>query len=171
MDSPYDALNAVSWRIVLMLWPIWGTLAILVGVRLVVALYQAQRLARSGIAEVDRMDGITFERYLEQLFRRLGYQVERTRAAEDYGADLIIARDGMRTAVQAKRHAKNVGGKSVQEAVAAQRLYRCTRSMVVTNQGYTRQARKLARANAVVLWGREQLVAAALQTQRQRGAR
>src|SRR5579862_2994442 len=84
-----------------------------------------RRLARSGIEEIDAMGGVTFERRLSHLFNCLGYRVEQTRARGDYGADLILARDGIRTVVQAKRWTKNVGVKAVQEAVAAKPMYRC----------------------------------------------
>ena len=41
---------------------------------------------------------------LEVLFGKLGYRVENTRYAGDYGEDLVIAKDGIRTVVQAKRY-------------------------------------------------------------------
>ena len=51
---------------------------------------ERRRLAESGIAEIDGMDGITFEHYLEVLFGNLSYSVQRTHATGDFGADLII---------------------------------------------------------------------------------
>lgn len=129
------------------------------GVRSVMA---ERRLARSGILEIDRMDGVTFERRLAHLFTRLGYHVERTRAHGDYGADLVLVKDGVRSVVQAKRWTKNVGVKAIQEAVAAKPVYRCTRAVVVTNRYFTEQAKRLARANDVVLCNRDQLVQALL---------
>ena len=125
------------------------------------------RLARSGIRRIDRMDGPTFEAYLEILFRRLGYHVQRTRASGDFGADLIVERDGVRTAVQAKRYAKAVGLTAVQEAAAARGKYGCDAALVVTNSTFTRPARELAEANGVELWDREELIRRALS----RGAR
>jgi restriction system protein len=125
-------------------------------------LIRERRLARSGISEIDRMDGITFERRLVHLFTSRGYRVEQTRARGDYGADLILEKNGARTVVQAKRWKKNVGVKAVQEAVAAKPMYRCDHSMVVTNRYFTEQARRLARANGVRLWNRDDLVRALL---------
>jgi restriction endonuclease Mrr len=69
---------------------------------------EQQLLRTSGIAEIDGMDGVTFERYLEALFRRLGYNVQRIGMTGDFGADLIVNKDGMGTIVQAKRYAKSV---------------------------------------------------------------
>jgi restriction system protein len=121
--------------------------------------YRRRRLAKSGIREVDAMDGRTFEEFLGTLFRRLGYRVENTRYRGDYGADLVIAKDGFKTAVQAKRWNKRIGIKAVQEAVASAGYYKCHRALVVANRAFTRQAQELARANNVELWGRETLVA------------
>lgn len=129
-----------------------------------------RRLARSGIDEIDRMDGITFERRLVHLFTSLGYRVERTRARGDYGADLVLEKDGARTVVQAKRWTKNVGVKAIQEAVAAKPMYRCDRAMVVTNRYFTDQAKRLARANHVALWNRDELVGALLRAAPREGA-
>ncbi|MGH3026557.1 MAG: restriction endonuclease, partial [Gaiellaceae bacterium] len=125
-------------------------------------LVRERRLARSGIDEIDAMDGFTFERRLVHLFAGLGYRVEETRARGDYGADLILVKNGERTVVQAKCWRKNVGVKAVQEAVAAKPMYRCDRAMVVTNRYFTQQAKRLARANGVSLWSRDELVRALL---------
>ena len=143
-------------------WWLILIVAALLAARGVVWLIRERRLARSGISEIDRMDGITFERRLAHLFASRGYRVEQTRARGDYGADLVLEKDGARTVVQAKRWKKNVGVKAVQEAVAARPMYRCDYSMVVTNRYFTEQASRLARANGVRLWNRDDLVRALL---------
>jgi HJR/Mrr/RecB family endonuclease len=96
--------------------------------------------------------------YLAALFQRLGYRIERTGRRGDYGADLVVWRDGTKIAVQAKRWTKNIGVKAVQEAVASKGYYKADRAMVVANRPFTQQARILARANEVELWDRERLV-------------
>ncbi|MDF2627060.1 MAG: hypothetical protein K0R39_891 [Symbiobacteriaceae bacterium] len=111
------------------------------------------------------MTGLEFEKYLEILFNRLGYQVERTRYVGDQGGDLIITRGGERTLVQAKRHSKAVGNKAVQEAAAARPHYKCHHAMVVANQEFTQAARELAKSNQVELLGRRQLAEMVLSTQ------
>ncbi|CAA9377258.1 MAG: hypothetical protein AVDCRST_MAG93-8915, partial [uncultured Chloroflexia bacterium] len=123
-----------------------------------IGLIKQRRLAATGIFEIDKMEGIDFEKRLELLFRQLGYRVERTRARGDYGADLILAKDGVKTAVQAKRSKKAIGVKAVQEVGAAKNYYRCTAAMVVTNNVYTKQAQNPARANDIALWDRDRLV-------------
>ena len=110
------------------------------------------------------MDGITFERRMAVLFRNLGYRVARTQARGDYGADLVLEKDGVRAIVQAKRWTKNVGVKAIQEAVAAKPMYHCSRAIVVTNRYFTEQAKRLAKANDVGLWDRNDLVRALTRT-------
>lgn len=117
-------------------------------------------LSKSGIDQIDRMSGQAFEKYLEVLFEKLGYRVERTRYIGDYGADLVTRKDGVKTVIQAKRHRGKVGVKAVQEAVASKGYYGCEKAMVVTNSYYTDQARRLASSNDVVLWDRKDLARA-----------
>lgn len=141
------------------LWPLAVVVGVVAAIRAATWLYRERRLARSGITEIDRMDGTTFERRLASLFRSLGYRVDHTGRRGDYGADLIVSRAGVRTVVQAKRWTRNVGIRAVQEAHAAPALYGCSRALVVTNRHFTDPAKKLARANGVQLWDRDQLVA------------
>jgi restriction system protein len=104
------------------------------------------------------LNGEDFERYLEILFKKLGYQVRRTPYQGDYGADLILRRGDEDISVQAKRYNRAVGVKAVQEAVTAKDYYGCNKAMVVTNSYFSRQARTLAKANSVELWDRNELV-------------
>ncbi len=143
-------------------WWLILIIAALFVARGIVWLVQERRLARSGISEIDQMDGITFERRLAHLFSGRGYSVEQTRARGDYGADLVLERGGVRTVVQAKRWTKNVGVKAIQEAVAAKPMYHCDYAMVVTNRYFTEPAQRLAKTNGVRLWNRDELVRALL---------
>ena len=162
-----DVLAQVSANVVDLVahlrW-LWLVVAVVVLVRLVQTIYERRRLARSGIREIDAMDGPTFERYLGTIFQRLGYEVERVGSSRgDDGGDLVIRMSGTRTVVQAKRYGgQRVGIKAVQEANAARAMYRCAEAMVVTNNAFTQQAEALAYAADVELVGREELIKALL---------
>jgi len=143
-------------------WQLWLFFGVIVLIKFARILWEENRLSKSGICEIDTMDGLTFEKYLEVLFERLGYKVERTQYTGDYGADLITCKDGVKTVIQAKRHKNNIGIKAVQEAVAAKGKYGCTEAMVVTNSRYTHAAIELADANNVKLWDRDDLIKALL---------
>ena len=106
---------------------------------------------------IDEMDGIEFEKYLAKHFEKQGFDVELTQAGHDCGADLIITRDGVKTAVQAKRYSENVSLSAVQEVFAAAAYYDCDTSLVITNSYYTSSAKKLAEKIGVELWDRDML--------------
>jgi restriction system protein len=162
-----DVLAQVSGNVVDLVahlrW-LWLVVAVVAIGRLVQMIYERRRLARSGIREIDTMDGPTFEGYLGTMFRRLGYEVERVGSSRgDDGGDLVIRKSGSQTVVQAKRYGgKRVGIKAVQEANAARAMYRCAEAMVVTNTAFTQQAEALAQVAGVELVGREELIRALL---------
>jgi restriction system protein len=141
-------------------WPLWVLLGALFGGALLVGLWKQWRITKSGMRQIDRMTGLEFERYLEWLFRRLGYGVQRTRYQGDYGADLVASKDGVKTAIQAKRSKRRIGIKAVQQAFASTGVYECEQSIVVTNAFFTRAATRLAKADKVELWDRNRLMKA-----------
>lgn len=147
---------AEAWRIG---WWIWTAIAVIILLQLITAIFIWIKLSKSGIREVDTMSGDVFENYLLTLFFKLGYKVQLVGShAGDYGTDLIIEKDGVRTAVQAKRWKGVVGIKAVQEVYGSLKLRNCTKALIVTNNFFTRQAQELARANGVELWDRYILV-------------
>ncbi|MEG3901320.1 restriction endonuclease [Microcoleus sp. B4-C5] len=119
---------------------------------------QRKRLSDSGILEVDAMTGKEFEIFLNVHFRNLGYSVTLTQDSQDYGADLILYKDGSKTVVQAKRSKNPVGIKAVQEVAGAVRHYKGNKGRVITNNSFTENACKLAQSNDVELWDRKKLI-------------
>ena len=137
--------------------PFLLVLLLIVAVRVVLIVLKTRWLRRAGLPEIEQMDGRDFEEKLALLFERKRYRVERTPYVGDWGADLIVASDGRRTAVQVKRWKGRVGPRAIQEAVASKAKYRCQEALVVTNSYFTLAARELAKANGVELWNRERL--------------
>lgn len=111
----------------------------------------------SGMADVDLMAGLEFEKYVAARLRRSGWRVSLTAATGDYGVDLIAAKDGQCMAVQCKRYGKPVGVSAVQQVVSGASHHRCTSSMVVSNQEFTRAAVQLAKTHDCRLVGRSKL--------------
>ena len=97
------------------------------------------------------MNGGEFEQRLAVLFRALGYRVSTTRATGDFGADLVLERDGVRTVVQAKRWDDSVGIEAVYEVVGAKAHYGASEAVVVTSSVLTPSAAELADDNGVAL--------------------
>ena len=112
---------------------------------------------KQDITKVDYLNGYEFEFYLKDLFEAKGYKVIPTSLASDQGADLIVVKDNVRTAIQAKRYSKPVGNKAVQEVMSAKGYYRCHEGIVITNNVFTRSAMELASRLEIELWDRKKL--------------
>ena len=110
------------------------------------------------VAQIDKMTGEEFEQFLSICFKRLGYVVRNTPKSNDFGADLILTKNGIKTVVQAKRYQNKVGSGAVQEVVGAIKYYGANNAIVITNSKFTSSARALARPNLVELWDREKLI-------------
>jgi restriction system protein len=100
--------------------------------------------------------GHPFEDFLQAVFENLGYHVDRTKTTGDQGADLILTRDGVKIAVQAKGYADSVGNGAVQEALAGMGFYMCQHCAVITTSMFTSSARELAgRINCTLIDGNQ----------------
>ena len=143
--------------------PLPAAMAIGIAVTVVVAVASWTRRGRAGWARrhtldgIDEMTGEEFEDWLAVLFRRAGWRVRHTATTGDFGADLLISRDGEDWVVQAKRQARPVGVAAVQQAAAARPHYDADGAMVVTNTTFTAQAVTLADSAGVVLWDRDDI--------------
>ena len=109
------------------------------------------------IRVIDKMSGEEFEKLLGDYFKDRGYKVTLTPRSNDYGADLVLSKNRIRTIIQAKRYKNKVNNRAVQEIVSAKSVYNADKCMVVTNSYYTKNAIKLAKANDVILWDRDKL--------------
>jgi HJR/Mrr/RecB family endonuclease len=112
------------------------------------------RFAAAKAAALDQLSGLEFEEFLAGLFRAQGYTAELTPTSGDYGADLILTKDGRRIAVQAKRYIGSVGVQAVQEALSGQAYYQCHTAWVVSTGTFTANAKVLAEKSSVKLMGR-----------------
>ena len=109
------------------------------------------------IDDVDLMSGQEFEKFIAELFSKLGFETEVTKVTGDQGIDVIVSKNGYKIGIQAKCYSGTVGNSAIQEAVAGKNYYHLDKAMVVTNNIFTDSARQLARANSIVLWDRNTL--------------
>lgn len=116
-----------------------------------------QRFGSAKAAELDQLDGVEFEEFLAGLFRAQGYAAELTPTSGDYGADLILSKDGQRIAVQAKRYTGSVGVGAVQEALSGMAYYNCQAAWVITTGAFTANALELAEKSGVKMIGRSEI--------------
>jgi len=123
---------------------------------------EEHRAKSAGVIQTDKMNGDMFEKWLAHQFKRAGYKVRVTPYSQDHGADLILTKqDSTKIAVQAKKLSKRrdrVGSKALGEIMRGQKFYNCQEAWVVTNQGFTQQAREEARKYGIHLMGRRDLV-------------
>lgn len=157
-------LFAYSFIISLPEWIIILTVSLIAigAVAYVYFLYVKQVQYREGmlqltIDEVDQMQGEEFEHYTAALFENLGYHVKMTVVTGDFGVDLVVTKDGVKTAVQCKRYTGAIGVEAIQQAHTGMAHYRCQRSLVITSSTFTRQAIILAQSSRCILVDRGML--------------
>ena len=69
----------------------------------------------------------------------------------DNGADIIGTLNGTKYVIQCKNHVKPQGNRCVQEVIAAQKLYKGNRCVVISHSSFTAAAISLAKANNCIL--------------------
>ncbi len=113
------------------------------------------KIAVFNMSQIDSLSGVDFERFLCEFFAKMGYKVETTKASHDYGADLLIEKNGRRSVVQAKCYGKTVGIKAIQEIVGAKTHYGASGAIVATNNFFSKDAEVLALESDVRLIDRK----------------
>jgi hypothetical protein len=104
------------------------------------------------------LQGIPFENFLVEVFREWGYLVETTKTSGDQGVDLIVSKEDVRIAIQAKGYVSStVGNSAVQEAHTGMTYYQCQQCAVITNSTFTAHARDLAARVGCILIDRTRI--------------
>jgi restriction system protein len=141
--------------------PVWS---VAIGVLAPASLAAAPRFLRGALVGLStrddaaaEMSGTEFEDYVARVVRSSGVPVIMTSVTGDWGVDLIVGKRPNRLAIQCKRQSRPVGTSAVQEVVAGAPMQDCTKTMVVTNYGFTPAARKLAEVHGCELVGRSEL--------------
>ena len=100
------------------------------------------------------LNGEEYEKYVAYHLKAQGFRgVKLTPKTGDYGADILcFDLCGRSCAVQCKFYHKPVGYKAVQEALSGKIYYNCKRAILVSNSGFTKQARKGAQKLGVDLY-------------------
>ncbi|WP_104748017.1 restriction endonuclease [Helicobacter cetorum] len=136
---------------------ILGVFSMLVLLQGIITSYQKRKLKLT-LKEIDTMNGFEFEEYCKLFFTSKGFKAKVTQKSGDYGADLIIEKDGVKWVVQAKRYSHKVSPKAIQEVVSSKAYYNCEKACVITNSYFTQAAKNLAQANEVLLIDRDEWV-------------
>ena len=113
---------------------------------------------RYTIDDVDLMNGQEFERFVAELFSKMGFEAKITKTSGDQGIDIIASKNGDKIGIQAKCYSSTVGNGAIQEVAAGKNYYHLDKAMVITNNFFTDAARQLANANSIILWDRNNLI-------------
>jgi hypothetical protein len=105
------------------------------------------------------VDPSEFEDFVAYLFGRNGYDQIQTSYSADFGADIIVKKEGIKTAVQVKRYFElhKVGVSDINQVIGAQQYYQCDQALMITTSSYTPAAKQLAATAGVILWDWERL--------------
>ncbi len=95
-----------------------------------------------------------FLHFIAHLFQENGYVLKQTEFSKDFGADLIVMNEGVKTAVKVKRYHEvhKVGLADLQQIIDAQEYYNCQQAMVITTSSFAAATRELAAENEAILW-------------------
>ena len=99
----------------------------------------------------NKMSGSDYEEYCANILSNAGWKVSITKASNDQGVDIIAEIENLKFCIQCKRYSNPVSNKAVQEVYAGKDFYRGTHAVVVSNAGFTKSARDLAKSSGVIL--------------------
>ncbi len=103
-----------------------------------------------------------FEDFVAELFRKDNFKVEQTEYTGDFGADMIVEKDSVRTAIQIKRYSESskVGVKDINQVIAAREYYETDEALVIATTDFTNAAQKMSDSADVDLWDWDDLAEA-----------
>lgn len=107
---------------------------------------------------LQRMDPIAFERFVGELFKKMGYRVEDTRASADEGIDLVLRRGRGMAVVQCKRYSGSVGQPVVRDLYGVMLHTRSAEAYLVTTGTITQAAYRWAEGKPIHLVDGHRLV-------------
>ena len=102
----------------------------------------------------EEMNPFHFEKFIGELFNDLGYQTEVTKSTGDFGVDVLLVKDNIKTAVQVKRYGREnlVGVGDINQVIGGREYYKCDKAIIITTSTFTKAGKKLAEQTSVELW-------------------
>ena len=172
--------------IVIRLWkrgmlPISGThlnIGIAISLVIILAYLVAKHLYQAGyfnkhiqgdISKIDKMSGRVFGEHLKTRLRSKGWSVKRSSVSKGGEVVLVltkpikvdfrekIVKTPEKMVVLGMIRSDNARGESVLKAVKLKNAYKAGLAAVITNQNFTKEAKKIAKENNVILLGRNYL--------------
>lgn len=116
-----------------------------------VADYMDSAPYRMAAADVDALDGESYELHCAHVLRECGWKAEVMGGSGDQGVDVIAERGRTRVAIQCKKYSRAVNNTAVQQVIGGRMMYKAHAAVVVSNASYTKGALELARMTKVLL--------------------
>jgi hypothetical protein len=103
----------------------------------------------------DTMTGYEFEKFVYDIFIKLGFRVQITKASGDGGIDLIAHHDGLifkgKYLIQCKRWKNNVGEPELRDLYGTTVSENALKGILVTTSSFTKQAQEFSRGKNLEL--------------------
>ena len=85
-----------------------------------------------------------YELMCYSILKSENWNVSLTDGGADFGVDLIAVKNNLKVAIQCKKHTNTVGIKAIQEVFWGGNYYECSKMVVCSNVGYSKNVKKLA---------------------------
>ncbi len=102
--------------------------------------------------------GTRFETALARLYKKTGYSVSQTKGSGDEGIDLILMKDGKKTAVQCKGHKKPIGVGAIRDLYGAMMHFGAESAVLACPAGFTKGVWQFAKNKSIELISASDLV-------------
>lgn len=105
-------------------------------------------------ADINSLSGDDFEKICFLYFEDKGFNPVMTPKTGDHGVDLVIKdpKDGLKIAVQCKRHKETIGNVELLKLEGGKRFYRCPKTLFITTSNYTNKAKEYAEQCKMDIW-------------------
>lgn len=101
------------------------------------------------IDDVNNLDPIEFEYFVQEFFIRKGYKAITTKKSNDKGADVIAEKGSERIAIQVKHSLKPISVNAIYETIEGKSSYRADKAILFTNSELTYKAENCAMRNEI----------------------
>lgn len=118
---------------------------------------------KAGLLRIDRYDEEELSQFMNWLFTRRGYDIEKSGPSGGETAVLLAAKGEQRIAAFGIKTGDKVGLREIQEVLSAMKKFNCQRGIVLTNSYFNYPAQATAKNLAVDLWDRKKLAEVVLE--------
>lgn len=98
-----------------------------------------------------KMDGVTFEREVANIYKAHQYEAKTTKAIGEGGVDIRLWKDGLYSIVQCKNVRRTIDQPTVRKLLDTMHKEKATKAVLICSGGFTRMARSFAKNRPIQL--------------------